>query len=292
MKVFGWIPHLGPGLDVLIPNPILLLDGEIEIFCDDTGNSEPMHLVTAIPESFAYGETVLPMYVAYGKISLDVNMTLDNRGLLSLETSGQSVIEDVKIRYVLREVYFEMKRRLHNDTHHLSDERTGGKLSGPDEQSSLSHGDRTEEQAIAEIFNSLLKSVNDKNNGLSRLVAMPRSEDRNRMERQELMIHDLYKAASGFISYAVNFVNLFFDGCVTRINSLNAYQRSLDSLYASHCNEDTHRLNISFLESADLMKEQNDRATDISEKMNRYTFLMLIFTAVNVGVAVWQLFFN
>ena len=74
--------------------------------------------------------------------------------------------------------------------------------------------------------------------------------------------------------------------------TLNAYQRSLDSLYASHCNEDTHRLNISFLESADLMKEQNDRATDISEKMNRYTFLMLIFTAVNVGVAVWQLFFN
>lgn len=73
-------------------------------------------------------------------------------------------------------------------------------------------------------------------------------------------------------------------------NSLRAYRASLDSLYTSHCNEDTHRLNISFLRSIELMKEQNDCATDIAKKMNRYTLLMLIFTAVNVCIAIWQLF--
>lgn len=290
MKVFGWIPHLGPGLEVFIQNPALLLSESVDIFCDDTGGSGPMHMDIALPEQFVYGETVLPLHVTYGKVSLDVSMVLDNRGILSLETPGQDFIENDKVRHVLREVYFEMKRRFHSDTHHQSDERTRNGLRGPDEQSPLSHGDKTEEQAIAEIFNSLLKSIYDKNNGLSRLIAMPRSDDRAKLEKQELMIHDLYKSASGFVSYAMNYVNLFFENNPVYTNSLRAYRASLDSLYTSHCNEDTHRLNISFLRSTELMKEQNDRATDIAKKMNRYTLLMLIFTAINVGIAIWQLF--
>ena len=52
MKVFGWIPHLGPGLEIFIQNPVSVIDGSIDIFCDDTGESGPMHLDITLPERF------------------------------------------------------------------------------------------------------------------------------------------------------------------------------------------------------------------------------------------------
>ena len=79
MKVFGWIPHLGPGS--IHSKSRFLLSESIDIFCDDTGGSGPMHMDIALPEQFVYGETVLPLHVTYGKVSLDVSMVPDNRDI-------------------------------------------------------------------------------------------------------------------------------------------------------------------------------------------------------------------
>ncbi|MCQ2079604.1 MAG: hypothetical protein MJZ38_06100 [archaeon] len=290
MKVFGWIPHLGPGLEIFSPNPHIMLKDTSKVFCDDTCSSEPMLIEFSMVDDFEYDTTILPLKVSYGAVSLEVDLKLDNRGLLTLSTSDESNIEDDKIRHLLREVYFEVKRRFHKDTHHSSDIRTDKGLRGPDEQCSLSHGTKNETQAIAEIFGNLLKSIHDKNNGLSRLTAMPISSDKIKLEKQELMIHDLYKSASGFISYAMNYVNLFFDNSPVYLNSLKAYQSSLDSLYASHCNEVSNRLNISFLDTTENFKEQNTETAKISKNINTYTVIMHAFTAINVVIAVFQIF--
>ena len=111
-----------------------------------------------------------------------------------------------------------------------------------------------------------------------------------RWDKLELMIHDQYRTASGFVSYASNFINLFLDSSRMYVDSLRSYRMSLDSLYTSHCNEDIHKLNATIVETIGLMKEQNDESSVIAKRMNWYTLAMLAFTCVNVIVAICQAF--
>ena len=175
-----------------------------------------------------------------------------------------------------------------DDTHHPSDERNGNDLNGPDELLTLNHGDKDESQAVYEIAESMFRSIQDMNAELSRLTDLPTPDDQQKRDEQELMIHNQYRTASGFVSYASMFINLFMDGNHVYIDSLRSYRISLDSLYTSHCNEDIHKLNATFVKTIGLMKEQNDESAVIAKKMNRYTLTMLAFTSVNVIVVICQ----
>lgn len=288
MIFYGWIPHLNPGLDISVPDPLSCIEQSIDIFCDDTCESDPMHLDIDIPASFGYGSTSIAMHVKYGATIMDVSMKISSKGMVSLDVADPGDTDVTDVRYLLREIYFEMKRRLHDDTHHSSDERDGNDLNGPDELLTLNHGDKDESQAVCEIIGYLFRSIQDMNIELSRLTAFPKPEDQKKRDELELMIHDQYRTASGFVSYASNFINLFLDGNHVYVDSLRSYQMSLDSLYTSHCNEDIHELDASFVETIGLMKEQNDESSKIARRMNRYTLLMLAFTCVNVVVVICQ----
>lgn len=291
MIFYGWVPHLNPGLGVSVPDPLSRIQQSIDIFCDDTGESDPMHLDVDIPPSFEYDSTPIAICVKYGAASMKVSMKISFKGMISLDVVEPCDISADSIRYLLREIYFEMKRRLHNDTHHPSDERNGDNLNGPDELLTLNHGDKNESQAVYEIVDSLFRSIQDMNAELSRLTALPTPEDQQKRDKLELMIHDQYRTASGFVSYASNFINLFLDGNRVYVDSLRSCRMSLDSLYTSHCNEDIHKLNATFVKTIGLMKEQNDESSVIAKRMNWYTLAMLAFTCANVIVVIYQAFY-
>ncbi|MBR4203621.1 MAG: hypothetical protein IKQ93_08635 [Candidatus Methanomethylophilaceae archaeon] len=288
MIFYGWVPHLNPGLDVSVPDPLSYIDQSIDIFCDDTCGSGPMHLDIEVPSSFEYGSTPITIHASYGTVSMDVSMRISSKGMVSLEVADPGDIDAVYVRYLLREIYFEMKRRLHEDTHHPSDDRDGSDLNGPDELLTLNHGDKDESQAVLEIASSLFRSIQDMNVELSRLTALPTPDDQQKRDKLELMIHDQYRTASGFVSYAFNFINLFMHDSYVHENSLKSYQMSLDSLYTSHCNEDIHVLDATFVKTIGLMKKQNDESSEIAKRMNMYTLAMLAFTCVNVIVVICQ----
>ena len=290
MIFYGWVPHLNPGLGVSVPNPLSRIEQSMDIFCDDTGESDSMHLDVDIPASFEYDTTPIIIHAKYGVVDMDVSMRISFKGMISLDVADPGDIDADGIRYLLREIYFEMKRRLHDDTHHPSDERNGNDINGPDELLTLNHGDKDELQAVYEIADSLFKSIQDMNTELSRLTALPTPDDQHKRDKLELMIHDQYRTASGFVYYASNFINLFLDSSRMYVDSLRSYRMSLDSLYTSHCNEDIHKLNATFVETIGLMKEQNDESSVIAKRMNWYTLAMLAFTCVNVIVAICQAF--
>ena len=288
MIFYGWVPHLNPGLGVSVPDPLRRIEQSIDIFCDDTGESSAMHLDINVPTSFEYDSTPIAIGVEYGAVTMKVSMKISSKGMISLDVVEPCDIGADSIGYLLREIYFEMKRRLHDDTHHPSDERNDNDLNGPDELLTLNHGNKDESQAVHEIIDSLFRSIQDMNTELSRLTALPTPDDQQKRDKLELMIHDQYRTASGFVSYASNFINLFLDGNRVYVDSLRSCRMSLDSLYTSHCNEDIHKLNATFVKTVGLMKEQNDESSVIAKRMNWYTLAMLAFTCVNVIVVICQ----
>ena len=277
-----------PGSGYIRSRSLNNIEQSIDIFCDDTGESDPMHLDIDIPSSFEYDSTPIIMQAKYGTVALEVSMKISSKGMIALDVANPGNIDVSIVRYLLREIYFEMKRRLHDDTHHPSDERKGRDLNGPDELITLSHGGMDESQAAYEIAGSFFRSIQDMNAELSRLTALPTPDDQQKRDKLELMIHDQYKTASGFVSYAYNFINLFMNGGRVYVDSLKSYRLSLDSLYTSHCNEDIHKLDATFVETIGLMKEQNDESSLIAKRMNWYTLAMLAFTCVNVIVVICQ----
>ncbi len=289
MKSVGWIPILGPGLNVSVPDPMSQLGDSVHIISDDSMNVGPVHLQLNLPNHYEYGKTVLPINVTCNRGSIKVEVIIHPDGIVTLESTESTLLDDSIEQTIISMIYREIKRRFHEDTHHNPNTLNEDTFYEPNEQILLTSGEITNNETREELFFLLLYVIHYQNNRLSRLVSLPRPDDRRRLDGLELTIQNVYKLASGFIAYSMNFVSLFFRSYQLYVNSLNAYQASLDILYQTHCNEDSHKLNSSFLETVSLMRKQNTDSAQIAKDMNYYTIAILGLTVINVFAVCYQI---
>lgn len=287
MKVYGWIPHLDPDLSTCFDDIPVILRDKADIPCDDTSADSKISIVKRDSRYSDVGSVpvwVLDYSLSYGGFTLDLSVELEITGLISFSVVGDSdglptpashddsvpngtlSADERRIRYMIREIYFEIKRTLHSDVHHPIDSRSDS-LSGPDEMLSVTHGNAGREQAIVEISRALLRKIGTIDAELGRQTT--KKVGWFSWKDTEYIIHARYNMAIGFIAYAAHFADLFLQGDVKAgyLRSLELYRSSIDGLYQSHCNDDIHHL---------------------TGRMNSYTLFMLAFTAVNVLVVVYQ----
>ena len=98
--------------------------------------------------------------------------------------------------------------------------------------------------SIREIADYFIKAIDEKNIELHSLATRPIS-DHKTYGYVDYLIHNQYNSASGFIAYALNYVNIFateLESADSYRNSLLFYQRAVDSQYYTHCNDDDHTI--------------------------------------------------
>lgn len=263
MKLYGWIPHLGPDLNTEIPGAMERVPHEDVIHCDDIEFLREMHIQLDVPDGYRFGKTPIRCSVEYGNLHNEATVVVDTDGLMSLESSSEQYGE-VMTRRVLREIYFLFKRSLHVDTHHIPDYRGEDSLDGPDELLTISHSeDRIE--ALSEISAFFIRAIGDMNGDVGRLVS--RGQDAFGDRYRGFLIHDQYRTAMGYTVYAENFASLFFPSDQKYSTALEVFRDSLTDLYNVYCNNIVHRLNLSLLRTVKLMETQSEESSKITKWM-------------------------
>ncbi len=262
MKLYGWIPHLGPDLNYEIRDASEPLPSDTVARCNDIDPKEEMHVHINVPKDYCFGETPIVCSIQYGEVRSKATIVIPADGLMSLDMQTSQNFDDEDVRYILREIYFIFKHSLHFDTHHIPDNRSETSLDGPDELLSVSHGENRDE-AISEIAAHLIRVAKNLNDELCYLVADDSIRD-SELNDMEFIVHDQFKTAMGFVVYAKNFANLFLPSDHKYLTSIDVLRESLTDVYNAHCNNDVHRMNSSVLNAVEVMKEQSKQSSKIA----------------------------
>lgn len=296
MRFYGWIPHLDPDLDCVIPDVASRIRRDATVPCDDE-SSESMMRITMIdagPGHISGQGHPFEFIARYGPYVLEVGVLLETSGLMTLSIDeercpGFSVLsaEDRgrKARYIAREVYFEFKRSLHSDVHHSSDRREGD-LNGPDELMSVTHGDKTREQGIEELATAFIRKARVIDAELGSLVGKRVGVGESGHGNVDYLVHEQYRLISGYIVYARNFVEIFMSGSERNrfLESLDAYRMSADTIYSSHVNDDMHELTGGTVQLIETMNRSN-------RIMSAVAVCSAAAAVVSLAITVYQVFF-
>ena len=236
---------------------------------------EPIYLECDCSDDFVYGVTSISIQVTRSNHSSDVDLTITREGMIQLRMTDGSQMDVDDSEFLLGRIYERVMDSLYPDAGTGSGKSNPGGVSIFHAKSSFAYGD-DDGIIIMDIFNSMSKDIRDSMEFLYGLMIKPRPSNLNHLGIHETMIHDSYATAFCTISYAMNYVNLFYGDDPTYSNSLRIHRETLDSIYASHCNTDSHVLNNSFVRTIELMEIQNQESSDISRQMRLIAIAALL----------------
>ncbi|NLN71221.1 MAG: hypothetical protein GX137_00270 [Thermoplasmatales archaeon] len=124
MKLYGWIPHTYPTLEMKFPKEDFLSRLSKlpqEVYCDDADPQSAMSVKFNVPKEFDYGITKIKTEIKYGEYNPSIEITVYSSGLVLLELDDEYVrsLEIASsetdggdgdlldgLRYLIREPYF------------------------------------------------------------------------------------------------------------------------------------------------------------------------------------------
>lgn len=268
MLVWGWIPHLYPSFDMeyspkLFHKLIKAMDGK-KVHPNDDDPSETVFLeYVSGTKEFAYDEECFGFMISVGDSRLTAHITVFKTGLVCYRVDDANGLDEDKIRYAVREIYFAMKNLYHKDVHHTTDETGSTTMKYGDDNFTVFVEDNVAD-AVDSIFSNIIRKCENNLN-------------RYRMVKPDASVSHstMYLLTTGFITYGRNFISVNKETIGSR------YEGYVQSL--SCCAESLRALDSNAYNTSNYM--MTDSTTKITQIANQISIRMLLLTFLSTGVA-------
>lgn len=130
MRFWGWIPHLYPNFELkfeprLFADTIIGLNG-VSVRANDDDPEEESKIEVEPIGDFSYGMETIRMSITIGDNHVSSLVTVYSSGMICFDLTSEwnvliTRLNEDKIRYAVREIYFSMKKLFHDDIHHKTD---------------------------------------------------------------------------------------------------------------------------------------------------------------------------
>lgn len=269
MQFWGWLPHLYPSFSLkfeprAFASIVEMLNG-IRISSNDDDPDETSAIEVGRIENFSYGTTSFNMSIAIGDVRISPEVTVFDSGMVCFNLDSDwdklvSRLDEDKIRYAVRELYFSMKKVFHEDIHHRTDPLGSKHMRYADDNFAIVAAPDLK-SAVLDIFGMIVRKCE---NTLSKYP--------NKRAPVDNFDSTVYSLISGFMSYGRNFLNVnrnvLDDWYGVCMESLASCERSLEG-------KDREMSNLAAMESESKSMEISRNTAEINRRLFWLTMLSI-----------------